>query len=144
MTDNDKCCSIHPYFKIQDGKLEAFQELCHRFIARTKEEPKCLYYGFSFDGNQVHCREGYEDAEGVLSHLENVGSLLEEALAISDLTRLEIHGPEVELTKLRGPLANLNPQFFTLEHGFRRWVVPDVQSAHTESGTDDRDPIVTH
>jgi len=71
-------------------------------------------------GNQAHCREGYEDAEGVLAHLENVGSLLEEALTISDLTRLEIHGPERELAKLREPLAALNPEFFTLEFGFRR------------------------
>jgi len=55
-----------------------------------------------------------------LAHLENVGSLLEEALKISELTRLEVHGPEEELAKLREPLAGLKPQFFTLEYGFRR------------------------
>ena len=80
----------------------------------------CLYYGFSFDGDQVHCREGYADADGALAHLENVGALLEEALTISELTRLEIHGPEQELEKLREPLAGLKPQFFVLEYGFRR------------------------
>jgi hypothetical protein len=67
----------------------------------------------------VHCREGYEDAEGVLFHLDNVGTLLNEALKISDLTRLEIHGPEEELAKLREPLAELNPEYFVLEYGFR-------------------------
>ncbi|AHJ26865.1 hypothetical protein NSP_5150 [Nodularia spumigena CCY9414] len=56
----------------------------------------------------------------MLTHLDHVGSLLEEALKIADLTRLEIHGPEKELVKLREPLAKLNPQFFTLEYGFRR------------------------
>ena len=30
----------------------------------------------------IHCREGYVDAEGVLTHLDNVGSLLAEALTL--------------------------------------------------------------
>ena len=79
-----------------------------------------LAYRFSFDGDQAHCREGYSDAAGILAHLENVGALLEEALAIADITRLEVHGPEDELAQLREPLAALSPQFFTLEFGFRR------------------------
>ncbi len=120
MATQDKCCTIVPYFKAQDGKLEAFKALCEKFVEKTKSEPKCLYYGFSFEGNVAHCREGYEDAEGALAHLENVGPLLEEALKISEITRLEIHGPEEELAKLREPLAELKPQFFTLEYGFRR------------------------
>ncbi len=120
MATQDKCCTVVPYFKVHGGKLEAFKELCERFVEKTKEEPKCLYYGFSFDGDQVHCREGYEDAEGALAHLENVGSLLEESFKIADLARLEIHGPEEELAKLREPLGAMNPQFFTLEYGFRR------------------------
>ena len=120
MATQDKCCTIVPYFKVQSGKLEAFKALCEQFVEKTSAEPKCLYYGFSFDGDQVHCREGYEDAEGALAHLENVGSLLEEALKISDLTRLEIHGLEEELAKLRGPMADLKPQAFVLKYGFRR------------------------
>ena len=98
----------------------AFKEMCEQFVEKTDQEPKCLYYGFSFFEDQVHCREGYQDAEGLLAHLENVGPLLQEALKISELTRLEIHGPEEELAKLREPLAELQPQFFTLEYGFRR------------------------
>ena len=120
MSTQDKCCTIAPYFKVHDGKLDIFKELCKQLVAKTNEEPKCLYYGFSFDGYQAYCREGYEDAEGLLFHLEHVGSLLEESLKISDLNRLEIHGPEEELVKLREPLANLKPQFFNLEYGFRR------------------------
>ena len=120
MATEDRCCSIVPYFKVTSGKLDTFKKLCERFVARAREEPKCLYYGFCFDGEQAHCREGYEDADGVLAHLQNVGALLEEAFKIAELTRLEIHGPEEELAKLRGPLANLNPRFFLLECGFRR------------------------
>ena len=120
MASQDKCCTIVPYFKVLSGKLEAFKALCEKFVEKTNAEPKCLYYGFSFNGEQAHCREGYEDAEGLLAHLESVGPLLEEALTIADLTRLEIHGPEEELAKLREPLADLKPQFFILEYGFRR------------------------
>ena len=120
MATQDKCCTIVPYFNVQSDKLKDFKALCERFVEKTKGETKCLYYGFSFDGNQAHCREGYEDAEGLLAHLENVGSLLEEALKIAEITRLEVHGPEEELAKLRKPLSDLNPQFFQLEYGFRR------------------------
>jgi quinol monooxygenase YgiN len=120
MSIQDKCCSLAPYFKVSSGKLETFKNFCGQFVAKTTGETKCLYYGFSFDGDQVHCREGYADAEGLLAHLQNVGALLEEALKIAELTRLEIHGPEEELAKLREPLAHLKPQFFVLEYGFRR------------------------
>lgn len=123
MTTQDKCCTIVLYFKIHSGKLADFKELCEQFVEKTSAEPKYLYYGFSFDGDQAHCREGYEDAEGVLAHLENVGALLQGSLKIAELTRLEIHGPEDQLAKLREPLAEMQPQFFTLEYGFRRQVI---------------------
>lgn len=120
MATTDTCCTLVPYFKVHEGKLAEFKAKCGDFVAKTQSEEKVLYYGFSFDGDQAHCREGYADAEGILTHLENVGTLLQEALQIADLTRLEVHGPEAELAKLRGPLAELKPQFFTLECGFRR------------------------
>jgi quinol monooxygenase YgiN len=120
MATQDKCCTIVPYFKVHDGKLADFKAMCEQFVEMTGTEDKCLYYGFTFDGDAAHCREGYEDAAGLLAHLENVGALLQEALQIADLTRLEVHGPEDELAQLREPLAGLGPQFFTLEYGFRR------------------------
>lgn len=118
MATQDTCCSIVPYFQVQEGKLTEFKSLCAQFVDKTIHEPKCLYYGFSFCDNLAFCREGYKDAEGVLLHLENVGSLLEKALEISELIRLEVHGSETELAKLREPLAQLSPQFFILEYGF--------------------------
>jgi len=120
MATSDKCCSIIPYFKVPADNLKAFKALCGQLIEKTCGEDKCLYYGFSFNGDTVHCREGYEDAEGVLTHFGNVDALLKEALTISELTCLEIHGTEEELAKLREPLAALNPKFFVLEFGFRR------------------------
>ena len=120
MATKDTCCTVVPYFKVHAGKMEAFRNLCERFIAKSSSEPKCLYYGFSFDGDEVHCREGYVDAEGAMHHLENIGALLQEALTIADVTRLEIHGPAAELEKLRPALDPFKPRYFTLEYGFRK------------------------
>ncbi|MEY2518874.1 MAG: hypothetical protein QOF24_633 [Verrucomicrobiota bacterium] len=106
--------SIHPYFKVHPGKLEAFKAAFPTFIEKTKTEERNLFYEFSVNGDDVFCREAYLGAEGLLAHLENVGALLAEAFKIADLTRLEIHGPDEELDKLRGPLAHLKPEFFTL------------------------------
>jgi quinol monooxygenase YgiN len=107
--------SLHPYFKIHSGKLEAFKAGFSAFTEKTGSEDKSLFYEFTVNGDEVFCREGYADAEGLLTHLENVGALLAEALKIADLTRLEVHGPAAELEKLRQPLAHLNPSWFVQE-----------------------------
>lgn len=43
-----------------------------------------------------------------------------QALKISKIVRFEVHAPEAEIEKLRGPMAARSPQFFVLEEGFRR------------------------
>ncbi|HSH15394.1 MAG TPA: antibiotic biosynthesis monooxygenase [Verrucomicrobiae bacterium] len=116
----DTSCSIHPYFKIAPGQRDAFKAVCARFVERTQSEPGCLFYGFSFDGDLAHCRESYRNAQALLAHLANVDDIIAEALKISTLARVEVHGPADQLAALRGPLADLNPQFFTLELGFRK------------------------
>ena len=108
--------SFHPYFKVHPGKIEAFKAALPAFMEKTGNEKKNLFYGFSINGDEVFCREGYVDAEGVLAHLDNVGALLAEALKISDLSRVEIHGPAAELEKLKGPLAHLKPAWFSVEN----------------------------
>jgi quinol monooxygenase YgiN len=121
MSESDRVCTLVPYFDIAPGQLEAFKALGPRFVERTRNEPGCVHYAFSFNGQQAHCREGYDDAAAVLAHLDNVGALLQEALKIATIARLEVHGPAAELDKLRAPLAGLNPQFFVLaDEGIRR------------------------
>ena len=104
--------TLHPYFKAHTGKLEAFKGGLAAFRERTATEEKNLFYDFTINGDEVFCREGYDGAEALLAHLENVGPLLGEALKLADLIRLEVHGPAAELEKLREPLAHLNPQWF--------------------------------
>ncbi len=108
----DKSCTIMPYFKVLGGDLDNFKKLCGYWFEETNKEPDCLSCDFSFNGNIVHFREIYKNADAVLNHFDNIGDLLFEALTIAQLIRLEIHGSEEELAKLRQPLANMHPQFF--------------------------------
>ena len=120
MFKTDTCCTLVPYFEVQEGQLSAFKALGPQFVERTRTEPGCLHYAFSFSGNTAHCREGYVNGEAVLAHLQNVGELLGQALKIAKITRLEVHAPASEIEKLRGPMSSLGPQFFALELGIRR------------------------
>jgi len=99
MATSDTCCSLVPYFKVAPGQLPKFRSLCEQFVAKTQPEPSCLYYGFSFLGDHVHCREGYRDADGVLAHLANVDAILREALTIAER--------QLELIRIRDAQVNL-------------------------------------
>jgi len=117
MHGNDSACTLVPYFQVAEGKLAEFKALVPKFVDKTRAEAGCLHYAFSFSGSVAHCREGYDDAAAVLVHLDSVGALLQEALKVAQIIRLEVHGPAAELDKLRAPLAGLNPQWFVLEPG---------------------------
>ena len=116
----DTCCTLVPYFEVQDGQLDAFKALARKLVAKTRAEPGCMHYAFSFSGNVAHCREGYEDAAALLAHRDNVSELLGQALKIAKIVRFELHGPEAEIDKRRGPIASREPQFFVVEEGIRR------------------------
>jgi hypothetical protein len=107
--------SLHPYFKAHAGKLDAAKAMLPRFVEKTATETENLFYSFSIRGDELFCREGYESADGLLAHLDNVSALLTEMLKVADLIRIEVHGPAQELEKLRRPLADLNPEWFALE-----------------------------
>lgn len=112
--------TIHPYFKLQAGRQADAQKIMEEFVTKTKEERGCLFYEFTISGDMIFCREGYLGAEGVLTHLENVGPVIEKMLGIADMPRLEFHGPAAEIDKLREPLAHLKPEFFSLALGIGR------------------------
>ncbi len=102
----DTCCTLVPYFEVPAESLAAFKALGPAFVAKTRAEPGCMHYAFSFSGNTAHCHEGYVNAEVVLAHLENVGELLGKVLKIAKnpapsslLKRISIH-----LTSTRRPV----------------------------------------
>ncbi len=112
--------SIHPYFKVHPGKLDEAKAILPQFVARAATETTCHYYEFTISGDTVFCREAYDDAAAALAHMENVDAQLKALLAISDLVRLELHGPAAEIEKLKEPLAALNPIWFVYETGVDR------------------------
>ncbi len=120
MFKSDTCCTLVPYFEVEESQLAAFKALGPKFVEKTRTEAGCVHYAFSYSGHTAHCREGYVNAEAVLAHLQNVGELLGEALKIAKITRLEVHAPAAEIEKLKGPMESLNPQFFALDPGIRR------------------------
>ncbi len=112
-----KIVSIHPYFKIHEGNLDAFKALMPKFTAKTAPEAGCHWYDFSICGDMAHCREAYEGAAGLLEHLANVEELIGEALTLSELVRVEVHGAGAELEKLQEPLADMNPDYYVHQIG---------------------------
>lgn len=120
MNPPDHVVSIHPYFKVHPGKMEAVRALLPAFVKITATEGRCLYYDFTIGDGIIFCREAYAGAEGALKHLENVGALLNEMTKLADVMRLEIHGPAAELEKLRQPLAGYNPAYFEQECGVKK------------------------
>ena len=112
--------TLHPYFKVHAGKWPQVEEVLKEFIATTRSESLCLFYEFTINGDEVFCREGYVGAEGTLAHLQNVGHVIDKMLQFSDMFRLEFHGPEEEIAKLREPLAHLNPAWFVRHSGIER------------------------
>jgi quinol monooxygenase YgiN len=106
--------SLHPYFKVPPDKLNSLKAILPEFAAKTRGETGNLFYEFSINGDEVFCREGYTNAEALLAHLENVSGMLEAARNLAELVRIEVHGPAEELAKLKIPLEELNPAWFTL------------------------------
>ncbi|RYD31782.1 MAG: hypothetical protein EOP85_22385, partial [Verrucomicrobiaceae bacterium] len=112
--------TIHPYFKVHAGKEARSLEVMEKFVEKTKSEALCLFYEFTVLEDEVFCREGYVGAEGILHHLDNIKDVLAEMLTISDLLRLEFHGPAGEMDKLREPLSGLDAKLYVLRHGIAR------------------------
>ena len=121
MATQDMSCTVTAFFKVKPGKQDAFEQLADRFVEKTRNESGIRAYGWSFNADEAHCRQRYQNAEGFLEHVGNVLTLFQEALTMSDCTRLAIHGPENELAKLRQPLAEIDLlQYFILRNSFRR------------------------
>ena len=106
--------SLHPYYRVPPDKLQMLKDVLPEFVAKTRSETQNLFYEFTINGDEVFCREGYVNAEALLEHLGNVAAMLEIALTMAELIRIEVHGPAAELEKLKGPLAHLNPAWFVL------------------------------
>lgn len=117
---SESIVSIHPYFKIRQGKNEELREYLDVMLDRVKSEPACLYYDFFLNGDVLTCREAYVGGEGFVAHLENIGERLDKLLTLCDLYRLEVQGPAAQLEKLREPLADMEVEWFEHQCGIEK------------------------
>eukprot|EP00995_Heteronema_vittatum_P009204 NODE_4500_length_575_cov_297.515209_g3268_i0.p1 GENE.NODE_4500_length_575_cov_297.515209_g3268_i0~~NODE_4500_length_575_cov_297.515209_g3268_i0.p1 ORF type:complete len:153 (-),score=47.44 NODE_4500_length_575_cov_297.515209_g3268_i0:115-516(-) len=117
---SDTVCSLAPYFEIQAGCEAEFRDNCEALVQRTRSEPDCLYYSFTFSGNMALCREGYTCGEALLHHLQNVDDLLKQHLTFAKLSRIEFHGPLSEWEKVEDALRPLGCVCFEVGPGFAR------------------------
>ena len=113
--DSSTMVTIHPYFKAKPGKLAEIKSLLPALVAKTASEKDCYFYDFTIHGDEIFCREGYRGAAGALVHLDSIQKLVGELLELSDLARIEVHGPSAELEQLKSPMAALNPTWFIRE-----------------------------
>jgi hypothetical protein len=111
--------TLAPYFKIKD--MEKFKSIWQEDYKNFAHKEDCVHYAFCFtDDNRAHCREAYPNAEKVLQHLADVDSPLKAVLdGPAELERLEVHGPKVEVDKLRDALSPLGCLFYVTEWGNR-------------------------
>lgn len=117
MADQSNVVSIHPYFKIHEGKVEEVGALLPEFVCKVENEEAALYYNFTIREDELFCREAYVGAAGALAHVENVGPELDRLFALVDVLRIEVHGPAAELEKLKEPFAALNPTWWEYQCG---------------------------
>jgi hypothetical protein len=92
-----------------NGELDSVKAAFGWFIEKTANEKENPFYGISISGDEIFCREAYENAKGLLAHLENVKEPLTEMLKVADLTRLEVQAPQRSLQNWKVPMAHLNP-----------------------------------
>jgi len=116
MNQLSRFTTLHPYCKGPPDKMPFLKAILPEFAAKTGNETGTLFYEFTINGDEVFCREGYINAEALLAHLETVGAMLAQALAMADLIRIEVHGPAAELAKLKESLAHLKPAWFELHN----------------------------
>jgi quinol monooxygenase YgiN len=118
MSTFDNAVSINPYFQITDQNMAAAKDFLAQFCDLvSKNEPGCLFYNFTFKGNELCCREAYKNADAVKAHFDNCGPALGEFMKIAELSRIEVHGPTAELEQLKEAFAAFNPDYYVSECG---------------------------
>ena len=98
-----KSLDVIARFGIKPGQLENFKEIAAKMIELVREKEKgvgCLQYDWYYNDALSECivREIYRDSDAVLAHMGNVGPMLGQLAAISELS-LQVCGSPSETLK---------------------------------------------
>ena len=113
--------TIHPTFTVTDW--DKAKPIMEDFVARTKTEAGCVYYGWVREGNTLKCREAYVDGEAVNAHLANVGECIGAILAegVAKLDSINIQGPAAQLEIVKPGTEALGTKYFATDGGFSKY-----------------------
>ena len=102
-------------FKIEENKVDLFKQLAAECIAIVKEKDTLTHkYNWYISDNLCVVDEAFKNSDGMLSHLQNLGSLPNKITAIASFD-LEIYGnPSKELLKATN---GLNPKIYKFYKG---------------------------
>ncbi|MEJ2583951.1 MAG: antibiotic biosynthesis monooxygenase [Robiginitalea sp.] len=106
-------------FKIHPGQLESFKKIAAEMIDVVREKEKgvgCLQYDWFYNEAASECivREIYRDSDAVLTHMGNVGPMLGQLAAISDVS-LQVCGSPSEALKKAS--EGMNITYYSFEAG---------------------------
>jgi len=107
------------------GKTVELMALLTDFYSNINQEQfGLLYYGCSVDEENgvVMTREGFARGRTAITFLTMIDATLKQAAELSELTSVEVHGPQDEISRLAEPLAPLPCTFFVLDDGATAWV----------------------
>merc|ERR1719482_2032539 len=126
----DESVSMITYYEVRD--MDTFANLTVEIAEAKKTEPSVIACSFSFNGNQVMCKEAYESADAAKTHLEQSALLAKRAAESADILKVEVMGPEEQLEKLREAFNDVNVMFWaTADTAFLRQEVATATTTVT-------------
>jgi len=120
-TKPDESVSMITYYEVRD--MDSFANLTVEIAEAKKLESPVLSCSFSFNGNQVMCKESYDTADSAKAHLDSSAALTKRAAESADILKVEVMGPEEQLEKLRETFNEVNVMF---------WATADTAFLKTE------------
>jgi quinol monooxygenase YgiN len=108
---SENTCTMMPHFIIKDWKTA--KPLMQEIIEAANDEPGCTYFGWEKSNNRLIARETFFDGDSMKAHVEKVRPLLDKLVAgPAELEKLEIHGPEIQVEKVKPVTDTFMPQYF--------------------------------
>lgn len=106
--------TIQALFRVHPGSREIVDRLLGELDRRASDQPMVLFHEASFHSDDLALRIAFPSAVSLLDHLASTSDGFERLLSETDLIRMEVHGPEADLSQLRGPLGIFQPDWFVL------------------------------
>lgn len=120
MSTFDNAITIHPYFKIKEGQMEACKSFLTQFCEKVASEGGASTTTSLSRRMCCSAERPIETPPRCSRIWKTAVRLLGEFGKITEVMRVEVHGPAAELEKLKAGLAGLNPEYFVCECGIGR------------------------